>query len=135
MFRGGPIRAFGANAAPVLVCGALALSAGALVPAATGTAAGAAAAAKAQSPADWTDTLCTGLVAWQAAALDARDAAFAIVGMATADKPSAKAAALRLDAALKPPTKAIDAVADNLERRRPKGKNGAAVGNALATDI
>ena len=99
------------------------------------TPAGAAVARKPQQPSAWTDKFCTGVVAWQAAALDARDATFPLVGTAPTDRAGVKSAALGLDAALKPPAKAIDAVVTNLERRQPSGKFGAAVGNALAADV
>jgi hypothetical protein len=131
--RGRPIGAFRTITAPVALAGCVvALTVGAAF---QPSVAGAAVAAKLQSPSDWTAQLCTGLVGWQAAALDARDAAFPLVRTAPADKAGVKTAALALDAALKPPTTAIDTVTKNLERRQPKGKNGAALGDALATDV
>jgi hypothetical protein len=91
---------------------------------------------KPQSPSVWTDHFCSGLVTWQAAALDSRDAAFPLVRSAPpTDRPGVKTAALALDAALRPPTKAIEDVTENLQRRTPKGKHGAEVGALLATDV
>jgi len=125
-------RTIGSCRAIVASTALLALGAGAaLVP----TPAGAALTTKTQSPAAWTEKLCTGLVAWQAAALDARDAATPIVATAPTDRAGVKTAAVALETALKPPATAIDAVAANLERRQPNGKNGVAVGNALADDV
>jgi hypothetical protein len=122
----GRTRTFGAIWA-LAACGAVAL----LLP----TPAAATAAATKQPASAWTETFCNGLVQWQAAALDARDAAFPIVRTAPPDRAGVKAAALGLDATLKPPTKAIEGVVKNLERRQPSGKNGIAVGDALATDV
>src|SRR5262249_12694671 len=51
------------------------------------------------------------------------------------DRAGVKAAAFGLDAALRPPTKAIAAVARDLERRQPRGAHGAEVGDALAADV
>ena len=130
MFAGvriGRFRAFGVSAA---VAGLLA-GAALVGP----TTAGAAVATKSQTPAQWTEKFCTGLVQWEAAALDARDATFPIVRTAPTDRPGVKTAVVALDTALKPPAKAIDAVAANLGRRTPSGKNGAVVGRALATDV
>jgi hypothetical protein len=98
-------------------------------------AAGATAARRLQSPADWTEELCTGFVGWQASALDARDVAFPIVRTPPTDRPGVKTAALALAATLNAPRKAIDALERSLDRHQPRGKHGAAVGDALATDV
>jgi len=127
MFGGRTIGTFRAISASV----SLALVTSALL----STASGAALTAKLQSPPDWTEKFCTGLVQWQADALDARDAAFPVVGAAPADRAGVKMAAVALDTALKPPAKAIGALTATLERRQPKGKHGVAVGDALAAGV
>jgi hypothetical protein len=130
------IRNFQPIRAAVLVTAASVGAVGIGVPGTVGPGvAGAAVAAKQQSPSAWTERFCSGLVAWQAAALDARDVASPVVASAPADQAGVKAAALSLDGALKPPAKAIATVASDLERRTPRGKNGGAVGTALAGDV
>jgi hypothetical protein len=97
--------------------------------------ASAAVAHKPVPPEDRADLFCRGLVEWQAAALDARDTALPLVQTAPTDRPGVKAAALALDAALKPPTKAIRQLTADLGRRPPKEKGGAAMGAKIAAAV
>lgn len=89
----------------------------------------------ANTPEAWAERFCTGYQAFQAAALDARDAGLPVVRTPATDRTQVRTSAKSLQTALKPPTVAAREMTRDVERRAPQGKGGAPLRAGMADAV